>query len=88
MIILFSTASGRLAIEDAKTRSSYFIKQLCEELKKPERRTIVQESFTLKLKMYLLSLFFIRVLFAHRMHFDEDFQDYDGDNKQVITQNI
>ena len=75
MIILFSTASGRLAIEDAKTRSSYFIKQLCEELKKPERRTIVQESFTLK--MYLLSLFF-----------DEDFQDYDGDNKQVITQNI
>ena len=77
MIILFSTASGRLAIEDAKTRSSYFIKQLCEELKKPERRTIVQESFTLKLKMYLLSLFF-----------DEDFQDYDGDNKEVITQNI
>ena len=56
MIILFSTASGRLAIEDAKTRSSYFIKQLCEELKKPERRTIVQESFTLKLKMYLLQV--------------------------------
>ena len=47
MIILHATASGNPALRDPKTRSSIFITELCEQLRKPEKRTIVQESFAL-----------------------------------------
>ena len=50
MIILHATASGNPALRDPKTRSSIFITELCEQLRKPEKRTIVQESFALILK--------------------------------------
>ena len=61
MIILHATASGNPALRDPNTGSSFFITELCEQLKKPERRTIVQESFThidnLQLRLVLRTFF-------------------------------
>ena len=51
MIILHATASGNPALRDPKTRSSIFITELCEQLRKQERRTILQESFTLMFQL-------------------------------------
>ena len=51
MIILHATASGNPALRDNRTRESFFIKELCDQLMIPERRTIIQERFTL---MFLL----------------------------------
>ena len=61
MIILHATASGNPALRDPNTGSSFFITELCEQLQKPERRTIVQESFThidnLQLRLVLRTFF-------------------------------
>ena len=46
MIILHATASGNPALRDPQTGCSFFIQELCKELKRPERQTISQESFT------------------------------------------
>ena len=57
MIILHATASGNPALRDPQTGSSFFIEELCKQLKIPERRTIVQESSTLKFAICSISLF-------------------------------
>ena len=44
MIILHATAEGNYAIRNRETGTSYFIQELCEQLRIQKRRTIYEES--------------------------------------------
>ena len=46
MIILHATAEGNTAVRHPLTGTSYFIQELCQQLRRRERRTIYQESLT------------------------------------------
>ena len=47
MIILHATASGNPALRDGQTGESFFIKELCDQLMVPDRRSINTERFIL-----------------------------------------
>ena len=47
LIILHATASGNPALRDGQTGESFFIKELCDQLMVPDRRSINTERFIL-----------------------------------------
>ena len=47
MIILHATASGNPALRDGQTGESFFIRELCDQLMVPDRRSINTERFIL-----------------------------------------
>jgi len=94
LIILHATASGNPALRDGQTGESFFIRELCDQLMVPDRRSIITERFILMFHFFetkenipLQKLNInvqtprIRWTFVSM----KNLQDYDIDNKKLIN---